>query len=1100
MSERVWQDDPIRFGAGGLDLAAAVDAIPPGRVARLKNLQQVVDGGLTPRPGQTAINPIAAGAIIHTLARLEDPGNDTFTRIVGVDAELRYGVSAFLVADTGYSGKPLAIVLYRPPQSGETWAIVGDENKMRKIRRDGLNLPLGRAAPTIAPTVVLVTEERTTIEACESGWTAFNGTGANGAVTNPVGKNGNCVQLTVTTTASPTPGFAGASKAVTLNMNQVGARAASDDDLIHLWLKVDRPDQLDEVRLYFVVSAFTAGVVPGTSATQNTDGYVKAFAPESMTTALEMVDNMPVASDRGDVRNRRDDALANDAVDDSRSSEEAREDRRRERTQKVAAARGQWKEYGIVGVPLRRGDFLRFGNDNNLSWTTVTGLVLTGKTKAGIAVVVSIDDIYFTGGYPLDTTEAETDPYTYYFTVYDPRTGDESNPSPPSAGIDSLRRGVVIDPIGTGDANLRQRFYRLGGAITAAAANGRPCFVGTNNLDGAPFTDTISDDQAVTAGEVDEDHDEPVTTTASDGSTVKAQPLPRIFGPVAGLYILGCGDPYRKGHLYWCKAGEPSHWPAAHNLELCSPSEELMNGVVYNGQPFVWTRERLLAGYVNQPGSDQTFTFQAAPVGHGLVAPWAFAVGPELYWVDRDGIYASNGGPERNLSASQLGPLFARTVTPRDLLPSVELGGYGEGGYGEGGYGTLGNQGISFPPRIDWTKEDKLRLAVYENELWFCYQDETGRIQTLVYNLLSHEWRWYLFGRAPLVLYREEYAPQSSRLLIGSSNGKVYEHAGFNDDGLSIDWLVRTGARSQGNERAEKLYGDLVVDCDPQETEVSIRTYRNREQTFFKATQIDGGIGRQRYLEDHFFGGVHANAMSVELVGISATGRAILYLAQLSFLIDPDRIATRASDWDDNGVPGPKLVKALLVQLDTEGAAKDLVIEADGQVITTVTVTTQTREERAIALPAFEATLLRVRPVGDGSCLIYRTIWVCDDLPLRLTRFETRALDFGILGMFVHFDGFITYNAPDTVTFSLTIDGVTTVYALGATAGDTRKQYIPFRANRGLLAEYLLESPTAFMLFKDQTGLQLLPWGAQQPQDVRPFGGADIDPPAREGL
>jgi hypothetical protein len=89
---------------------------------------------------------------------LRHPGLNTKTRFWGVGTTVQRGLSgAPVLADSGYSGHPLTLVPHRPPLSGQPWMFVADSARMRKIRDDGLSLPIGLPAPA-TPTTAMATE------------------------------------------------------------------------------------------------------------------------------------------------------------------------------------------------------------------------------------------------------------------------------------------------------------------------------------------------------------------------------------------------------------------------------------------------------------------------------------------------------------------------------------------------------------------------------------------------------------------------------------------------------------------------------------------------------------------------------------------------------------------------------------------------------------------------------------------------------------------------------------------------------------------------------------------------------------------------------
>src|SRR5690606_24885993 len=139
----------IRFGIGGLDLRVAADA-PQGERSGFQRFTNVVhdaDGELRQRPGLTAL--AATDDPIHSIIRMPDPASQSYTRLVGAGGKLLMGTTSLTEIDTGYSGKPVSFVPYRPPISGEPWIFVADENRARKVRADGLVVPIGLSAPTV---------------------------------------------------------------------------------------------------------------------------------------------------------------------------------------------------------------------------------------------------------------------------------------------------------------------------------------------------------------------------------------------------------------------------------------------------------------------------------------------------------------------------------------------------------------------------------------------------------------------------------------------------------------------------------------------------------------------------------------------------------------------------------------------------------------------------------------------------------------------------------------------------------------------------------------------------------------------------------------
>lgn len=143
----------------GIQLSRPVDLLSDGKFAILKNVRSYQDGQLQCRPGSSALNAMAAldQLNVHSVRRLTDllPGASfAFIRVVGAGTKLYAGVTPTAPAIlTGFSGNPLSLIPYRPPQSPESWMYVGDSLKMAKVKPDGSGTQnMGGAPPQQAPT------------------------------------------------------------------------------------------------------------------------------------------------------------------------------------------------------------------------------------------------------------------------------------------------------------------------------------------------------------------------------------------------------------------------------------------------------------------------------------------------------------------------------------------------------------------------------------------------------------------------------------------------------------------------------------------------------------------------------------------------------------------------------------------------------------------------------------------------------------------------------------------------------------------------------------------------------------------------------------
>jgi hypothetical protein len=236
-----------------------------------------------------------------------------------------------------------------------------------------------------------------------------------------------------------------------------------------------QPDQIAEIRLYIVVSEeFDALQLPGVAPAapagggdappyKNTDAYVKAFRPNDYLQFVAAHQSQIEAAEQARIFALRDKDAQTRAYNDQRKSWEdrrAESDPGRAPGFQLGLGSHQWFSYGLLGSPLRRGDFQRIGSTEGRNWSTITGVIIYMRTNIKGVTAIAFGDAFLTGGAGPDTTEPGVQAYDYRCTHYDTRTGAESNGSdvqgevrtdPQSvtfelAPIDPVRRQVVVRP------------------------------------------------------------------------------------------------------------------------------------------------------------------------------------------------------------------------------------------------------------------------------------------------------------------------------------------------------------------------------------------------------------------------------------------------------------------------------------------------------------------------------------------------------------------------------------------------------------------------------------------------------------------------------
>lgn len=1044
-----WKTEIVRLGVLGANLLKPQDALDPTELAILTNGVPRVGGGIQTRPGLA--NPIMAGGgvSVHSALRLNDPNDNASTIIWGVDQTLQRGDAGVLNnLAGGFSGKPLSLVSWQSENSGEPWMFVADSSRMAKVSRTSGVLPIGltRAAqPTsVTPSAPLITDAAK-FEAADgtdaAQWAAIAGTDADGNATLPpnlydaAGITTSCVNMATVEGAATSGYFSGMSIPKVLNLNTLpGPVVSGDQDLIHFSLRINFPNKVQEVRLYFVVGAFTSGVIPGVTAGVNTSAYVRAFrssdfsdfvaqagtalSAESAQRAARILALQIQASRRADLNRQLNTEVANQQEEQLTQAEQ------QQQLQNIQAAFSPpteaaadvvssatlagsdvWTSYGALNIPLRKSDFLKVGQAGQagFTWGEITGIVITVLTKVADPLTLAFDELWLQGGYDPDTSEPDSQPYDYRVCNVDQTTGARSNPSnvlyqadgKTVAGVDTLRGSVVVQPQAYGSASVYQELYRRGGSLTDNWYG--PVATNKNTGDGTPITDTTSDVTALATGAVEIDHDQPVTTADDAGNAVYGEPLTFLLGPIDGT-LLGGGDRYRPGDLYWSKRGQPDHWPAFNHQQVCPPSETLMNGGMYGGQGFVFSRERL---YAVQVYNEQVST---APTdcAQGLVGRWAMAIGPGgIYFVSRDAVRVTTGGLSQPISDA-IRPLFNPDVNPGPT----------------NGY---------YP--INFNQPDAIRLQVYGDDVWFTYLDTQGSRIWWVFSLLIKTWRAVIFSQGVGFVYADQPIAGTRRLLCGATTaGRAWEHTGSDDAGLEFNVSMKTGYLLAAS-REEKLFGDIVLYGDLQGEDFTTWTRINGDQVVNIPDQTTGTAGYREYLL-HPFGAQpqHGSSISLEIGWHSgATNPVLVTQIGLALVPQPEISMQRATTWQPLNQTGEAYLYGAWIDCDTFGADLNVTVEGllGGQPvgISSLVVNSAAGRRKWFDWPAVHVDMVRLRPADEcGPWMLFGQGWLTRPEPARLPGMDSGFENLGdtyYTGLDLEID---TFNAAKTVVVE--VDGV----------------------------------------------------------------------------
>lgn len=319
--------------------------------------------------------------------------------------------------------------------------------------------------------------------------------------------------------------------------------------------------------------------------------------------------------------------------------------------------------------------------------------------------------------------------------------------------------------------------------------------------------------------------------------------LPVIFPSPSTGRLLGCGDPARPDAVYFSSPGNADIWAAEDWVVVANPGEQCMNGLDYNLRTFVFSREQM---YIMLPNivAGVTFTPAETSCKHGLKGRWAFTKGEQgVYFVAKDGIYRTQGGPEQSIIEDSIRPLFP----VHESQTGTAVNGY---------------------DAVNMDDEDGLRLTYHNGEIWFFYTGlNSGNREILIYDERRSRWRAASYTNQMNISYSEPNT--GSSLLFGGTDGDVYDVFGQTDENAApIAVQFTTGAMDQGRPLNLKEYMTVNFDIDPGGatlgSPIVITPLINGETYTELALTVTGAPGRQRFTLPLNQAGVEIYAYNIE--------------------------------------------------------------------------------------------------------------------------------------------------------------------------------------------------------------------------------------------
>lgn len=804
----------------------------------------------------------------------------------------------------------------------------------------------------------------------------------------------------------------------------------------------------------------------------------------------------------------------------------------------------QWSE-----IRFRRGDCVRVGTDWTKGWSAINAMRLSLTLISGGTVTIDINSFTIWGGYVPDIGDVGA-PLIYRYRYRSSSTGAASNWSPETrSGLLSLRSNntIVCTASSAPEIDLID-IQRFGGLINSWAN------VGTIRNSSTTFTDSVGEDTlrgtvtdsvgdinfqpwliaqppkigtaTTIAGTLLKDSGTNFNINWAKGTGIKVgglftsirrmlstsvmevedcigsgssisweiaepfiagQPLPCMWGPSNGWFF-GCGDITNPGRLYFSNQNNPDATQDTYFIEVTAPSDPLQNGFTYNGRNYVFSSEKL---YEIVEISQGQFLPRETPTGKGLMYRWAFCVGPMVWFLSKDGLYETDGGTSRAITFDQLYGFF-----PIEGTIGSTVNGFNPPNM------VLGNLTIS---GLTMDASFFFRMCYEDSYLHFYYPDTNNRMRCLTYALGKFSTEggnksgWYpdmfnpggtntgvLFG------YSEEGDGVHSLLLGGAdtTTGKLYTYGGTTDNGTAIPWHFRQASWDANDRRADKLFGDFIVDADPGGGTINVAAgINNYASVIALSSSTMTGSGRtQKTFDINSGDGVEAKNLAIDLSGTGTTQR--LYLIEPAYTLRPEDSLLRAIQYDDAGYSGEKFFQGVELETDTQNAARTVRIEYDGgQLGDILTIQTNGRIQKAYSFSsAFVGHMVRMIPTDSSLWKLFRWRWVYEPEPPLVTVWESQQTTFGHIG-FVHLKAiWVTHTSTADLTLTITRmdDNISHSYTIPNSGGIRGQEYYmilgPPEFCKGKTFKFKITQAAnmPFRIYQRNTGVLVKPWASQQ--------------------
>jgi hypothetical protein len=792
----------------------------------------------------------------------------------------------------------------------------------------------------------------------------------------------------------------------------------------------------------------------------------------------------------------------------------------------------QWTE---LFLPISA--FQRVGTDDTRTWANVAAFQISFQTTS--AVAYGIDDIWVGGTHGPDTNDLPGYNYVYRARNTTTGSVSNPSPPTRSPILSRRRLVKVVMPAYADSQGDVLDVFRIGGilgdyyyigTVTPASSSTfqddipdatalrnpilqqdrfkpwpRPDLPrsGTCNVVGTTVIRTGGDNfnvqwvrgsQIIINGKLYSFYTNPTSTTRveinENGGTqtnvswqmpeplLDSQGLPAVFGPYSGAsgeFFFGVGDPTNPGFLVWTNGNDPESASDVNFLELCSPSERLMNGVVHDGIVFCFSDKRswrILPSFTGgDTGGGSSFYPQETGMGKGMGARYGITHGDRgIFFLSHDGVYRTDGNVLESLTDDSIGPLFRKDGT---------------------------NVTIGVPvSAIDFTQEDEISLTYSYEGLYLNYKGIDTLRYTLYYSFLTQGWTVDQSPTFPIIkVFREVQSATVDNLILGCETGRVrsFSISTFTDASGPISCRIWDREEIWDSLRNTKQVGDVMIDVNPSNATIT-PTMRYESNTSNDVLNVITGSVRDQYVRDINSGsGRIVRGAALDLTwSDGSTGGPRVYAWEPAALVKAEESSDRATDWDNGGYPGAKYLQGFRLRGDTLGVQKGFQVEVDGTAagIEGYTFTANGEQVQAFSLTnPVVCHEFRIRGI-DGD--VWRNMgveWIFEPEPEQATTWDTQVTSLD-LPFFSHIrEVMIAHRSSADITMSVITDGVTNTYTIPHGAGQRIRSYVVVKGIKAKYHKFRFTSAQPFGLWINDIEVKAGAWGRGEAYNtIKPFG------------